>query len=201
MHSVCQILIHIPACLMLLAGIADYTQVASERACSLLNFHHAGAHRARYNFRFTSSPQSGGSGTLERQKEVTRAEFTRNFGGLQQVGQALLREHEARKLSPEQLAKEVKAINRHAKNLRGLLVLGELKSPVQESREPLDTPRRYDQSIRRLARLIYTFAHNPVHQNRRVFDTAQAQRALVDLENIILLSKAIENQAKGYRAE
>ncbi|HZS06298.1 MAG TPA: hypothetical protein VFD58_15765 [Blastocatellia bacterium] len=175
MHSACQILIHIPACLMLLAGVADCARPASP------------------------PPQS--SGTIERQKEMTRAEFTRNFSGLQNVGYALLREHEERKLNPDRLAKDVKAINRHAKNLRGLLVLGELKSPVQEGKEPLDTPHKYDQSIRRLARLIYTFAHNPVHQNRRVFDTEQAQRALVDLETIIQLSKAIESQARGYRAE
>lgn len=145
-------------------------------------------------------PQSKGL-SAENEKKRTQAEFTRNFSGLQNVGYALLREHEAKQLKPEQLAKDIKKIHNHAKNLRAMVALGELQRPIQERKDPLDTPQKFDQSIRRLARLISTFAHNPVHKNRRVFDTDQAQQALVDLETIIVLTKTIESHAKNYRTE
>lgn len=137
----------------------------------------------------------------ERERQAASAEFKKNFSGLQNAGYKLLKEHEAGRLNPKELEKGVKTVNRHARTLREMMLLGELEEPIQESDDPINTPGKFDQSIRRLARLIYTFAHNPLHQERRVFDTVKARRALIDLETIIVLSKAIEGQARNYAAE
>jgi hypothetical protein len=175
-----RLLIHIPACLMMVVSAI----VDNPRIC----------------WRVMAHPQKS-SGTTEREKEVARAEFSRNFSSLQNVGYAMRNEHEARTLKPEKLKKYAKAVNKHARTLRGLVTFGELEEPIRESRERLDNPRKFDLSIHRLARLIYAFAHNPVHQNRRVFNTDQARRALVDLETIIMLSKALGSQADSYTIE
>ncbi len=203
MHSVTKILTYIPAGLMLVALTGRELNELSPRCLSPLRPEviSSGAARADEGRRLAAHPQAKSSGFPDREREVARAEFTRHFSGLQNTGFALLREHEAGKLSPQRLTKDAKRINRHARNLRGMVALGELEKPIQENREPLDAPHKFDQSIRRLVRLIYTFAHNPVHQNRRVFDRNQAQQALTDLETIIVLSKAIETQARDYRPE
>jgi hypothetical protein len=173
------LLIHILVCLMIVSAVT-----VDPRAMLCVVAH----------------PQKSSS-TTEREKEVARAEFSRNFSGLQNVGYAMRNEHEARTLKPEKLAKYAKTVNKHARTLRSMVAFGELEEPIRENRERLDNPRKFDLSIHRLARLIYTFAHNPVHQNRRVFNTDQARRALVDLETIIVLSKAIGSQAGGYTTE
>ena len=76
------------------------------------------------------------------------------------------------------------------------MALGNLAVPLKIDKE-INTPRQFDQSIRRIAKLIYDFAHNPIHQNSKVFNTDQAQQAQTDLLAIIDLSKAIENKAKS----
>jgi hypothetical protein len=139
---------------------------------------------------------------LSRRREAARKQFADNFRELQVTGYALLREHEAGRLKPARLSKGVKSIQKRAKNLRSLTQLGE-PPPDREKEappEPLAAPQAFDQAIRRLASLIYTFSHNPVHQNNKVFNTDEAARALRDLLAIIDLAKELENHAEKYAA-
>ncbi|MBS1786915.1 MAG: hypothetical protein JST85_04300 [Acidobacteria bacterium] len=141
--------------------------------------------------------QSTKSWERERDKAYARQQFTKNFQALQIISQNLLKEHENNHLTAERLAKDARSINKSAKTLRSLLVLGEVAEPVKVDKE-INTPQQFDKSIRRLAKHIYDFAHNPIHQNSKVFNTDQAQQAQTDLLVIIDLSKAIENKAKSY---
>lgn len=133
----------------------------------------------------------------ERERAYARQQFTSNFRDLQLLSQGLLREHDARRLTAQRLAKDAKTINKCAKNLRTLMALGALAQAAEVNKE-IDAPQEYDQSIRRLAKLIYDFAHSPHHQNSKVFDAAEAARVQTKLLTIINLSKAIESRAKGY---
>jgi hypothetical protein len=133
----------------------------------------------------------------ERERAYAREQFTKNFRDLQVLGKGLLRDHEATRLTPGNLAKGVKAINKSARTLRSLIALGEMASEAPVNKE-IDTAREFDESIRKLARLISDFAHNPVHQSNKVFNTDQAERAQTDLLTIINLSKALENKSRSY---
>lgn len=145
------------------------------------------------------NPQAPSQKSVERERERTyaRQQFTSNFRDLQLLSQGLLREHDARRLTAQRLAKDAKAINKCAKNLRTLMALGALAQAAEVNKE-IDAPQEYDQSIRQLAKLIYDFAHSPHHQNSKVFDAAEAARVQTSLLTIINLSKAIESRAKGY---
>jgi hypothetical protein len=136
----------------------------------------------------------------ERRKSAVQNEFTRNFGSLQQTAFALKREHEEQTLDARGLSRNLKIINKNARALRTVMILGDLPKPVVESKKPLMTISEFDQAIQRLTKLIYDFAHNPIHKNRRVFNADEAARARTDLENIIVLSRKIEDCAKDYRA-
>jgi hypothetical protein len=133
----------------------------------------------------------------ERNKAIVRHQFNKTFREIQILGQGLLREHEARRLSPKRLAKDVKSINKSAKTLRSLIALGDL-AVEKKLDKTIDTPEEFDESIRKLAKLIWDFAHNPVHQNSKVFNTDHAERAQTDLLTIINLSKIIEERASDY---
>jgi hypothetical protein len=133
----------------------------------------------------------------ERERAYAREQFTKNFRDLQLLSQGLLREHQAARLTAGKLAKNTRSINRCARILRSLIALGEMASEVEINKE-IDTAREFDESIRKLDKLIWDFAHNPVHQSNKVFNTDQAERAQTDLLTIINLSKAIENKSKGY---
>lgn len=137
------------------------------------------------------------SAEKERERAMTRAQFTKNFKDIQTISQGLLREHEAKKLTPSRLAKDVKSINKCSKALRAMIGLGNLATETEINKE-IDTPAEFDQEIRRLSKLVFDFAHNPVHQNSKVLNTNQAEQAQTDLLTIINLSKAIESRAKGY---
>ncbi len=142
----------------------------------------------------TQSPKSEES---QRNRAYVRQQFNKNFRDLQVLGQNLLKEHENRRLTPQRLSKDVKSINKSAKTLRTLMVLGDMAEPLEINKD-INTAEEYDKSIRQLAKHIYDFAHNPIHQNSKVFNTDQAEQAQTDLLAIIDLSKAIENRAKGY---
>ena len=133
-----------------------------------------------------------------RQRNYVRQQFAKDFRDLQHTSIGLLREHEKGRLTGTRLARDVKTINRCAKSLRHLMALGEL--PPLPDEEEIDSAREFDQSIRRLSRVVYSFAHNPLHQNSKVFDLKHAARAQSDLAAIISLSKSLENQARGYAA-
>jgi hypothetical protein len=133
----------------------------------------------------------------ERERAYAREQFTKNFRDIQLISKGLLQDHEATRLTPNKLAKDARSIHKCAKTLRALIALGEMASEVEFDKE-IDTARKFDQSIRRLAALISDFAHNPVHQNNKVFNTDQAERAQTDLLTIINLSKALENKSKAY---
>lgn len=142
-------------------------------------------------------PQSSNPLEKERDRLYARQQFTKNFRDLQLTSQNLLKDHEEKRLNPERLSKGVRIINKAAKTLRSLMALGNLAEPVKIDKE-IKTPQQFDNSIRRLAKHIYDFAHNPIHQSNKVFNTDQAQQAQTDLLAIIDLSKAIENKAKSY---
>ncbi len=142
-------------------------------------------------------PQSSNPVEKERDRLYARQQFTKNFRDLQLTSQNLLKEHEEKRLNPERLNKSVRIINKAAKALRSLMALGDLAQPLKIDKE-IKTPQQFDSSIRRLAKHIYDFAHNPIHQSNKVFNTDQAQQAQTDLLAIIDLSKAIQNKAKGY---
>lgn len=152
---------------------------------------------ACYGVTINARVQSIKAWEKERERAYNRELFNKSFRELQLIGQRMLKDHEGGRLTTNRLAKDSKSINKCAKTLRSLTALGSLAEP-QEVNKDIDTPQEYDESIRRLARHIWDFAHNPVHQNSKVFNTDQAGRAQTDLLAIINLSKAIENKAKGY---
>ena len=133
----------------------------------------------------------------ERERAYVRQQFSKNFRDLQLLGKGLLKDHEATKLTPDKLAKNTKSINKCAKTLRSLIGLGEMAWEKEINKE-IDTAQEFDESIRKLAELIWDFAHNPVHQNSKVFNTDLAERAQTDLLTIINLSKALENKSRSY---
>lgn len=141
--------------------------------------------------------QSVKSADRDRERAYNRQLFKKTFHDIQILGQNLLKDHEARRLTSGRLAKDVKAINKCAKVIRSLTALGDLAEPEVINKD-INTPKEYDESIRLLAKHIWDFAHNPVLQNTKVFNTDQAQQAQTNLEAIMDLSKAIENKAKGY---
>jgi hypothetical protein len=135
----------------------------------------------------------------ERERAYAREQFSKNFRDLQLLGKGLLRDHEATKLTPGKLAKDAKSINRCARTLRSLIALGDMASEVKINRE-IDTAPEFDDSIHNLAQLIWDFAHNPVHQSNKVFNTDLAEQAQTDLLTIINLSKALESKSRRYVA-
>lgn len=145
----------------------------------------------------TSTIQTSKSPERERERAYARQQFSKNFRDLQLISQNLLKEHEEKRLTQQHLTKGLRTINKSAKELRSLMALGNLAVPLKIDKE-INTPQQFDQSIRRLSKFIYDFAHNPIHQNSKVFNTDQAQQAQTDLLAIIDLSKAIESKAKGY---
>ncbi len=146
---------------------------------------------------FSVTAQSAKPSDRERERAYNRQLFKKTFHDLQTLGQNLLKDHEAGRLTSSRLAKEAKTIQKCAKTIRSLTALGNLAKPEVINKD-IDTPREYDESIRLLAKHIWDFAHNPVLQNTKVFNTNQAQQAQTNLEAIIDLSKAIESKAKGY---
>jgi hypothetical protein len=133
----------------------------------------------------------------ERERAYAREQFTKNFRDLQLLGKGLLQDHETTRLTPGKLAKSARSINKCAKTLRSLIALGEMASEVEIDKE-IDTAQEFDESIHKLATLISDFAHNPVHQSNKVFNTDQAEQAQTDLLTIINLSKVLENKSKAY---
>ena len=133
----------------------------------------------------------------ERERAHAREQFTKNFRDLQLLSQGLLREHERARLTSGKLAKDTRSINKCARTLRTLIALGEMANEVEINKE-IDTAQEFDESIRKLSKLISDFAHNPVHQSNKVFNTDQAERAQTDLLTIIHLSKVIEDKSKSY---
>src|SRR5262252_4051908 len=111
----------------------------------------------------------------DRERAYAREQFTKNFRDLQLLGKGLLQDHEAARLTPGKLAKSARSINKCAKTLRSLIALGEMASEVEIDKD-IDTARQLDESIRKLAGLIADFAHNPVHQSSKIFNTEQAER-------------------------
>ena len=144
-----------------------------------------------------SLPQSPKSIEAERDRAHTRQQFQKNFKNLQLAGQSLLREHEANTLTSQRLARDTRTIHKCARTLRVMQALGEMAKPTEIDKE-IDTAPEFDKSIRKLAQLIYDYAHNPTHQSNKVFNTDQAERAQTDLLTIINLSKALESKSKSY---
>lgn len=134
----------------------------------------------------------------ERERAHAREQFAKHFKEIQVTSQTLVKEHENSTLTAARLSKGVKNINKSSRTLRTLIALGELATE-RELKTDFSTTQDFDDAIRQLAKLIWDFAHNPVHQNNKVFNTELAAKAQTDLLSIINLSRAIESQAKGYR--
>ena len=134
----------------------------------------------------------------ERQKAVNKQQFTQNFRNLQLSSQAMLREHEDGKLTGAQLGKITRSINKSAKTLRGLMALGELAEAPEEFEKAISGQEKFDHAIRQLSQLVYDFAHSPVHQNSKVFNTKAAAKAQTQLLTIIELSKTLEDRSRDY---
>jgi hypothetical protein len=134
----------------------------------------------------------------EQEKANVRRQFSKNFRDLQVISQRLLNSHIAGTLTPTQLSKEVKAINKSAKTLRELMALGQLAEQPDKINEELTAAAEFDQAIKQLAKIIYDFSHSPHHQNNKVFDMAEATKIQKELLTIIHLAKALESQAKRY---
>jgi hypothetical protein len=134
----------------------------------------------------------------EREKASARQQFSKNFHDLQVASQELLQEHVAGRLTRTELSKKARAIFKSAKTLRTLMALGNLAQEPHALDEELSGTLEFDQSIKHLAKMIYDFAHNPVHQNSKVFNTIEATKAQKDLLTIISLAKLIETQARKY---
>ncbi|QQS47268.1 MAG: hypothetical protein IPM66_00905 [Acidobacteriota bacterium] len=133
----------------------------------------------------------------ERNRAYAREQFTKNFRDIQLNGQKLLKDHRNRALTPRELARHAREINKNAKKLRSLMALGDLAEKVEIEKD-VDTPEEFDKSIRRLAKLIWDFAHNSIHKNSKVFNTDLAARAQTDLLTIIDLSKILSDVARDY---
>lgn len=150
--------------------------------------------------RVPSTPQAQDAATKERERRAAREQFSQNFRELQLLGIDLLKAHEAGSLKPNRLTKDVKAIQKRARALRSLTVLGEPAVPVPPIEPDIKTPESFDRSIRHLAELIRDFANNPIHKNAKVFNTDQAAQAASDLVEIAELAKAIGTCARDYTA-
>ncbi len=145
----------------------------------------------------STTQQTADIAAKERARRAAKESFTLNFRELQVLGKGLLKAHESGGLGPERLARDTKTIQKRARSLRGLMALGE---PREQTRIEtiLRSPHDFDRAIRQLAQLVTDFAHNPVHQNSKVFDTNLAGKAAADLVAIVDLAKAIERRAKDY---
>lgn len=133
----------------------------------------------------------------DRERTYVRQNFQKNFKQIQLTSQKLLHDHEAGLVTGDRLGKDARSINKAARALRTMMALGEM-AQVAEIDRSIDTPQKFDQSIRRLSKLIWDFAHNPIHQNSKVFNTNLARQAQTDLLSIINLSKALGDKSKGY---
>jgi hypothetical protein len=142
-------------------------------------------------------PQLPKSIERERDRAYARQMFQKNFKTVQVLTQELLREHEAGRLTPERLGKDARTLQKSARTLRALQALGEMAKPT-DINPNIRTPDEFDAAIRRLAKFIYDYAHNSIHQNSKVFNTDEAERAQTDLLAAIQLAKAIESKSKSY---
>ena len=148
-----------------------------------------------------AAPQiNQGASVSERAREraYAREQFARHFKSIQVRSQQLLRLHEKRTLSAKQLREEAGQINKSARMLRQLIALGSLAARV-EQKTRFAAPEEFDEAIRKLANLVWGFAHNPVHQNGKIFNTQQATAAQTDLLSIIELSRALQREGSGYQ--
>lgn len=141
-----------------------------------------------------------GASVAERAREraYAKEQFARHFKSIQVRSQLLLRLHEKRTLSAKQLREEAGQINKSARMLRQLIALGSLATKVEQKTQ-FATPEEFEEAIRKLGNLVWEFAHNPVHQNGKVFNTQQAAAAQTDLLSIIELSRALRREGSGYR--
>ena len=152
----------------------------------------------------TFSPQVGS--TQQATEEAARArarraaqhDFEENFRAIQVVGIDLLKSHEDGTLDSQHLAKNTRAIQRHARALRGLMALGPPITKPQPIIQQIQSSETFDKAIRALAKLVADFAHSPIHKNPKVFDTDLAAHASTDIVVIVELAKLIERRAKDY---
>lgn len=133
-----------------------------------------------------------------RERAYAKEQFARHFKSIQVRSQLLLRLHEKRTLSTKQVREEAGQINKSARMLRQLIALGSLATKVEQKTQ-FATPEEFEEAIRKLANLVWEFAHNPVHQNGKVFNTQQAAAAQTDLLSIIELSRALQREGNGYQ--
>ncbi|MFM8392854.1 MAG: hypothetical protein ACKOB4_02890 [Acidobacteriota bacterium] len=147
---------------------------------------------------FGQTNQSTSQIERNREKAYLRQQFARHFRAIQVLSQEVLKAQEEGTLTSNRLGKEMREINKSARNLRSMIGLGAL-AEEEELKMVFSAPEDYDEAIRLLGRLIREFARNPSHQNSRILNTDQATEAQTDLLSIIRLSKALAAQARSYQ--
>lgn len=145
-----------------------------------------------------STTQANEAAARDRARKATQAEFKERFRSIQTLGMGLLKAHEEGMLRSDQLAKDARAIQKHARSLNNLMALGPPNSKNRGRAMEINTAGDFDRAIRKLSQLVYDFAHNPIHRNPKVFDTDKAADAAAELVTIVDLARVIERRARDY---
>jgi len=134
----------------------------------------------------------------ERERQARKESFKENFRELQLLGISLLKTHRSGELDAARLNRDSKAVQKRARALRGLMVLGNPEVKPIELPSRIKSPDEFSKFIGWASRMIYDFAHNPIHTNTKVFDTDLAAKAAGDLVNIVNLAKVLETSSIHY---
>src|SRR5678816_2448927 len=96
------------------------------------------------------------------------------------------------------LNRDSKAIQKKARALRSLMVLGNPQVKPLELPSKISSEKDFSKYVGWVSRIIYDFAHNPIHTNTKVFDTELATKAATDLVNINNMAKLLESNSAHY---
>ena len=133
-----------------------------------------------------------------RERQALRESFKENFRELQLLGINLLKLHRSGELDASRLNRDAKATQKRARALRSLMVLGNPDIKPLELPSKLRSEQDFSKFIGWMSRMIYDFAHSPIHTNAKVFDTELAAKAATDLVNITNMAKLLESSSANY---
>ena len=134
----------------------------------------------------------------ERERQALKVSFQENFRELQLLGINLLKSHRSGELDASRLNRDSKAIQKRARALRGLMVLGNPEVKPLELPSRIKSEQDFSKYVGWVSRIIYDFAHSPIHTNTKVFDTELATKAATDLVNIGIMAKLLESSSVHY---
>lgn len=133
-----------------------------------------------------------------RERQALKESFQENFRELQLLGINLLKSHRSGELDAARLNRDSKAIQKRARAIRSLMVLGNPEVKPVELPSKLKSEQDFSKYVGWVSRIIYDFAHSPIHTNTKVFDTELATKAATDLVNIGNMAKLLENSSVHY---